>query len=87
MANFTLDNGDKVESNISGFTGLIVARADHLHGCNRYMVQPKLTAAQVKLGLGTPDAFWHDEDELKVLEKKVLPRKNNGRGGFASVKM
>ena len=76
---FTLDNGDKVKSLTTGFDGMITARADHLHGCNRYMVQPFM-GKDKKL----PDSFWFDEDDLEVTKKSVLPRKNNSRGGFPS---
>lgn len=30
--NFTFKNGQQVKSNISGFTGMITARADRLYG-------------------------------------------------------
>ena len=77
---FTIENGIKVKSNISGFKGIIVARADHLNGCNRYLVSPPID----KDGKLT-DSFWFDEDELVVVVgKKRLERKSNDRGGPAS---
>ncbi len=79
MNNFTLENGVEVKSAITGFKGMITARADHLHGCNRYFVTPPVD----KEGL-LSEGYWMDEDELSVVGKKKLPRKNNGRGGFAS---
>ena len=76
---FKLNNGDKVESLTTGFKGMITARADHLHGCNRYMVQPMGKDGKL------PDSYWLDEDDLNVVAKKVLPRANNSRGGFPSM--
>lgn len=75
---FTLDNGDRVKSKISGFQGMITARADHLNGCNRYSVEP-LVDKEGKM----QEPFWFDEDDLEVVKKKVLKRKSNTRGGFA----
>ena len=77
---FTLENGDKVKSLTTGFKGMITARAEHLHGCNRYMVQPM--GKDEKLY----ESYWFDEDDLEVTEKNALPRKNNYRGGFPSMR-
>ena len=74
---FTLDNGTKVKSNVTGFAGMITARADHLYGCNRYFVTPPV-GADGKL----PDGYWVDEAELEVTEEATLEPKNNKRGGF-----
>ncbi len=77
---FTLNNGDKVKSNVSGFEGIITCRADHLNGCNRYFVNPKI-GKDGKM----PDGYWIDEDELSVTSKEKLTRGNTDRGGFASM--
>lgn len=75
---FKYNNGDEAKSIVTGFKGMITARADHLYGCNRYMLQPKIKDNAMQ------DAFWHDEDELVITKAKVLKRKNNDRGGFPS---
>jgi hypothetical protein len=77
--NFTIDNGEKVKSNVTGFAGIITARADHLHGCNRYYVTPPVDK-DGKL----PDGYWMDEAELEIVEGEKLERANNKRGGFPS---
>jgi len=79
MNDFKFDNGSKAKSNITGFKGMITARADHLYGCNRYHITPPVN----KEG-ELPEGYWFDEDELIVSEGKVLERKNNDRGGFPS---
>ena len=76
---FTIDLGSSVKSNISGFTGLITSRAEHLNGCNRYWVAPPVDK-DGKLREGA----WFDEAELEVESAPVLKRSNNERGGFPS---
>ena len=76
---FVFKNGAVVESEITGFKGVIVASSAHLNGCDRYFVQPRVD----KKGK-TPDGLWHDEGELVEVSAPVLQRKNNDRGGFPS---
>ena len=76
MTNFTLNNGDQVKSITIGITGLITARADHVHGCNRYFVQPK-TGKDNKL----PEGYWFDEDDLTVIKASVVNPVKKDRGG------
>lgn len=74
--NFTIENGTTVKSSISGFTGMVTSRAQHLHGCNRYFVNPPVDK-EGKLS----DGYWFDEAELIVLgcyamnkaEKEIKP--------------
>lgn len=77
--NFTHLNGMKVKSTVTGFAGTITARADHLHGCNRYFVTPPV-GKDGKM----PEGYWMDEAELEVIEEPKLKRENNKRGGFPS---
>lgn len=37
-----IELGDKVKDNISGFTGIAVAKHIYLNGCVRYSVQPEI---------------------------------------------
>ncbi|AAT69511.1 gp35 [Alphaproteobacteria phage PhiJL001] len=83
MANvmFKHENGDEAQCNITGFKGVIDARADHLYGCNRYHLQPKATKE------GTiPDGAWFDEDGITITKKAKVkghePEKGKERGGF-----
>lgn len=79
MDEFTINNGDRVKSRIQGFKGVVTARADHLHGCNRYFIEPPVDK-DGKIS----DGCWFDEDDLEVTKAKVIPRANNQRGGFPS---
>lgn len=76
---FIFENGTKVKSNITGFAGMIIGRADHIHGCNRYMVQPPVDKEN-KLA----DAYWFDEMELELIEEPAIKNEKKDRGGPAS---
>jgi len=77
--NFIFSNGDKVVTKMTGFKGIIDARADHINGCNRYSIQPPVD----KDGK-MQDGFWFDEADLEVVKEKVVKRSDNDRGGFHS---
>lgn len=79
MTEFLFENGQTVESKISGFSGMITSRADHLNGCNRYWVQPRID----KDGK-IPDGYWIDEGELMAIKPAEIEPKNKDRGGFHS---
>jgi len=78
MNNFKIELGTKVKSNISGFKGIVVSRSEHLNGCYRYWVAPKVDK-DGKL----PDGYWFDEHELEIIELKIKSKKVN-TGGFPS---
>ena len=51
--------GNKVKDNITGFAGVVVARAEYLNGCISIQVQ------STKLKDGLPlEAEWFDEQRL-----------------------
>lgn len=41
MSGKHFDLGDEVKDDITGFSGIIIARTDWINGCQRYTVQPK----------------------------------------------
>src|SRR5688572_22635589 len=62
--------GDKSRDRISGLTGIIVSRAEHLFGCARYWIQPQDTKD------GKPqEGSWFDEESIEVLESAVVTPK------------
>lgn len=75
---FTIELGSKVESNVSGYKGIVISRSEHLNGCNRYWVVPKAKNGVLNEG------FWMDEAELLVKKQPVLLRQNPDRGGAPS---
>ena len=81
---FTIELGSKVKSDVSGFTGIVTSRSEHLNGCNRYWVTPAV-GKDGKL----PDGYWFDEKELIVvskpnLERETRAKKSTNSGGFPS---
>ena len=69
MADFKL--GDRVQDKITGFKGIVIARTEWLHNCNRYYFQPEeldKDGQAVK-----PREF--DEPDLKLLAKDPLKYK------------
>ena len=79
MTKFTIELGITVESKISGFKGVVTSRSEHLNGCNRYWIAPKV-GEDGKL----PEGNWLDEDELVAVISKKIEHGNNERGGFPS---
>ena len=65
MSKFKFDLKITVKSNISGFKGIIVARSENLHTCNRYSINPVVD----KSGK-IPQAWWFDEEELVIVNDK-----------------
>ena len=76
---FTIELGVQVKSNINGRKGKVTSRSEHINGCNRYWVEPKMG----KDGK-SPGGAWCDEMELIVTEKNKMKKTNPHRGGFQS---
>ena len=57
--------GDMVCDNITGFTGVVVGKAEYLTGCDQFILQPKCAGDLGKY----PDANWFDVGRLRVLCK------------------
>lgn len=60
--------GDKVKDNVTGYTGIAIARTTWLHGCDRITVQPDSLDKDGKV----QDGFTFDEKQLTVLESSVV---------------
>lgn len=59
--------GDRVKDRISGLTGIVTSRSEHLFGCARYWVEPQ----ELKDGKRV-DGCWLDEDAIEVVEAAVI---------------
>lgn len=70
QSTFIFNCGDLAKDKVSGMTGVVASRADHLYGCNRYWIQPR------ELKDGKPvDGQWFDEDALEMVEAEVVKRR------------
>lgn len=67
MRNTNIELGDRVEDEITGFQGIVVARLDYLNGCLRFMVQAENLDKDGKPGT---DAVF-DVEQLKVIKQGV----------------
>ena len=61
--------GQTVRDVVTGFEGIVVCRADYLHGCTRIDVQPVI----YKDGK-VPDSVSFDEPQLKITKKTLVMR-------------
>ena len=62
---FRYSRGVWVEDLVTGFSGVIIGRADYLTGCNQYLVKPRVDSEGKNI-----DALWLDEMSLKIDETK-----------------
>lgn len=53
---FEIGLGEKVKDSITGFEGVVVARAEYLNGCVSYQVE----------GKDHEKEFWFDEQRLTI---------------------
>ncbi len=65
---FKFELGVTLKHLIHGYEGVAVARAQHITGCNQYMVQPPGLTKDGKLH----DVYWLDEHALQQTAKKKL---------------
>lgn len=64
--------GDLVEDRISGFVGVVIARAEWLYGCVRYAVAPRV--------LHNGDVIterWFDEPQIDVIERDTVRQRGH----------
>jgi len=72
-----IELGTEVIDEVSGFTGIAVARHTYLNGCARISIQPK-----AKKDGSFIEALCFDEPQVKTLSKKKL-KGDNSTGGPA----
>lgn len=67
LAEFKYDLGSRAKDKISGFTGIIVSRSQHLFGCSRYWIAPETHKDGKVEGGG-----WFDEDSVDIVQINVV---------------
>lgn len=74
-ADFKYELGSKARDQVTGYEGIIVSRAQHLHQCRRYGVQSE------GLSKGVPfKALTVDESAVELLEAPTKPAPQVGTG-------
>ncbi len=72
---FKYELGIKVKDVISGFSGVITGRAQHITGCNTYGVNPqKVVEGKIQ------EVQWFDEQRIIAVPGKKLVIKNELNG-------
>ena len=59
--------GDRVKDTLSGFTGVCIARSEHMTGCNQLYVLPSSIEDNV-----LKEGHWFDVERMEKLEEKVV---------------
>lgn len=71
---FKHELGTRVKDLITGYTGIITGRAEHITGCNTYWVNPQL----IKEGK-VVSAEYFDEDRLEKVDEGIKPPTVQGK--------
>lgn len=62
-----IEMGDRVKDTLSGFTGVVIARSEHMTGCNQLYVLPVSDKDnEVKEG------HWFDVERIEKIEAAVI---------------
>ena len=65
MVKGTIEMGDIVKDDVTGFKGMAVARTDWLNGCVRWLIQPQeLNKDKVPI-----EAQWVDSSQASLVKK------------------
>lgn len=59
---FQHELGKEAKDKITGMKGILVARAEHLFGCNTYGIAPQVLENGKKL-----DTEWFDEGRIEII--------------------
>ncbi|MCZ4351567.1 hypothetical protein O4H61_03475 [Roseovarius aestuarii] len=70
-----IEMGDLVKDTLSGFTGAVIARLEHLTGCNQVHVLPQSDAENEM-----KDGVWFDIERIELI-KKAAVQINTRQGG------
>ena len=75
MKVFKHDLGIEAKDLVTGLSGIVISRTEHITGCNTYGITPKSTEGKVN------DTHWFDESRvLKIGDGVVLESHDDGAG-------
>lgn len=82
MSDWKFELGDKVKDLVSGFSGIITTRTEHLNGCKQYGIAPPTDKDGKML-----EGYNIDGEQLVLIDKglnKTSPIKKKQTGGAPS---
>lgn len=62
-----IEMGDKVKDTLSGFTGVVLARSEHMTGCNQLYILPVSDKDN-----DMKDGHWFDVERIEKLKAAVI---------------
>jgi hypothetical protein len=65
--------GKRANDKVTGFEGIITAKAVYMYGCTQYLITPKVDKDGKKA-----DGEWFDEGRIKILKKEMEPKSVEG---------
>ena len=69
---FKFKKGQKAKDIITGFTGIITARADYITGCNQYSLASEAQDNK------PADYQWFDENRVEIVEETDILKRIEG---------
>ncbi len=69
MTRFSFNLGDKARDNITGYSGIVTARAEYLTGCRQYLIQSQSISSDGEL----LNSYWYDEDRMEDVVEESIP--------------
>lgn len=61
--------GKEAKDVITGISGIIIGRCEHMFGCNTYGIAP-----QAQKDGKRPDTEWFDEGRIEIIGKGINPK-------------
>ena len=80
---FKFENGDLLEDNVTGLTGVVMVRAEYSTGCHHYGILPQ----ELNKDGAIHDWHWLDSSRLTKIEKNAVAfniNNENPSGAFPS---
>jgi hypothetical protein len=69
MTNRLPELGDLVRDKVTGFEGIVTSHAQHLTGCDRFWIEPRVDSEGK-----TREGRWTDIDLLEIVEPNKIER-------------
>lgn len=65
---FKHELGKEAKDVITGISGILIGRCEHMFGCNTYGIAPKAAEGQKR-----PDTEWFDEGRIEIIGTGISP--------------